>query len=138
MKLLPFNPLPLPPTVAAALALTLTLTLTLSRIPPLPLTPIYVAPPPPPLSPLILTLACFDKTELPTRRNVAAYISIRPNLFLYAGQDVKDTKNWFGANEARGVADAYAAVTALAIGDENERIPLWDTVKKVKITGRGE
>lgn len=87
-----------------------------------------------------LTLACIpcDTTELPRRRNVAAYISTRPNLFLYAGQDVKDTHNWYGAHEARGVADAYAAVTALAIGDEDERIPLWDTVNHVKITGRSE
>ncbi|CAM9312249.1 unnamed protein product, partial [Hapterophycus canaliculatus] len=77
-------------------------------------------------------------SESPTRRNLAAFISVRPHIFLYAGQDVPEHMAWYGAWEARGVADAYAAVVALSGGDEDERIPLWDTVAKKKITGDGE
>lgn len=80
----------------------------------------------------------FPDAESPTRRHLAAFISVRPHIFLYAGQDVPEPMAWYGAWEARGVADAYAAVVALAGGDENERVPLWDTVAKTKITGQGE
>lgn len=69
---------------------------------------------------------------------MAAFIAVRPHLFLYAGQDIPEQIAWYGAWEARGVADAYAAVTALAGGDEDERIPLWNTVTKEKVTGHGE
>ena len=69
---------------------------------------------------------------------MAEFISTRPHLFLFAGQDVVEHETWFGAAEARGVADAYAAVMALKMGDEDERIPLWNIVTKQKITGNGE
>lgn len=59
-------------------------------------------------------------------------------MFLFAGQDVADHHTWYGAAEARGVADAYAAVVTLTEGDEDEHIPLWNIVTKQKVTGRGE
>lgn len=70
---------------------------------------------------------------------MAEFISTRPHLFIFAGQDmVAHHQTWYGAAEARGVADAYAAVMTLAVGDEDEHIPLWNIVTKQKITGSGE
>lgn len=69
---------------------------------------------------------------------MAAHIAVRPHLFLYAGQDMPPKLAWYGAREARGVADAYASVTALNEGDEDERIPLWDIVRKKIVSGNGE
>lgn len=69
---------------------------------------------------------------------MAAFISTRPHLFLYAGQDMPPHLAWYGAREARGVADAYASVTALVGGDEDERIPLWDIVLKEIVSGDSE
>lgn len=69
---------------------------------------------------------------------MAEFLSTRPHLFLYAGQDVVDHQTWYGAAEARGVADAYAAVMTLTVGDEDEHIPLWNIVTKQKVTGIGE
>lgn len=65
-------------------------------------------------------------------------IATRPQLFLYAGQDFKDGEAWPGAREARGVADAYAAVKALAGGHPNERVPMWNTVTKTMLLGSCE
>ncbi|CAM9785894.1 unnamed protein product, partial [Sphacelaria rigidula] len=73
--------------------------------------------------------------EKPSREQVAAVICSRQHLFLYAGQDYKEGEAWEGARQARGVADAYAAVKALAGGDPDEHIPMWNTVAKAILVG---
>lgn len=44
---------------------------------------------------------------------------------------------WYGAKEARGVADAYAAAMLIPSGDPDERIPLWHSVTKEVVMGQG-
>ncbi|CAN0062973.1 unnamed protein product, partial [Choristocarpus tenellus] len=66
-----------------------------------------------------------DGDEMPSRCNLASWLSAQPRLFVYAGQDLTGEEAWFGAKEARSVADSYAASKALFRGDPNERIPLW-------------
>lgn len=44
---------------------------------------------------------------------------------------------WYGAKEARGVADAYAAAVLIPNGDPDERIPLWHSVTKEVVMGQG-
>lgn len=78
---------------------------------------------------------CVAPTERPLRADVAGVIATRPHLFLYAGQNYEEGQAWPGAREARGIADAYAAVKMLAGGDPDEHIPMWNTVTKRILVG---
>ena len=48
-----------------------------------------------------------------------------------------ENEAWFGARVARGVADAYAVAMVVPNGDPDQRIPLWHSVTKKMIAGKG-
>lgn len=76
--------------------------------------------------------------DCPLRRQAAAVLCTNPHLFVYAGQDLPSKKAWPGAQEARGVADAFAASLTGVGRSPDERVPMWNTVTKRALFGKGE
>lgn len=94
-------------------------------------------------APLSLLSLCFAlwtvATECPMRKQAAAILGSNPHLFLYAGQDVPADKAWSCAQAARGVADSFAASLTTGNGrSPDERVPVWNTITKRVIFGKGE
>lgn len=77
-------------------------------------------------------------SDCPLRRQAAAVLCTNLHLFVYAGQDLPSKKAWSGAQEARGVADAFAASLTGVGRSPDERVPMWNTVTKRALFGKGE